>query len=76
MYLHYYPSYYHLHVHFNHVRYDSGMAAVGKAHLLEEVIDNIENVAGDYYGRKLMAVTMREKDPLLRLFEEKGKVVL
>ena len=35
VYLHYQPSYYHLHVHFLHVKHDAGMGmAVGKAHLL------------------------------------------
>ena len=39
VYLHYQPSYYHLHVHFVHVKHDAGMGmAVGKAHLLSEVI--------------------------------------
>lgn len=36
---HYQPSYYHLHVHFVHINLDIGMGmAVGKAHLLSEII--------------------------------------
>ena len=36
---HYQPSYYHLHVHFVHMRCDIGMGmAVGKAHLLPDII--------------------------------------
>ena len=39
IYLHYQPSYYHLHVHFLHVKHDAGMGmAAGKAHLLTDVI--------------------------------------
>ena len=39
VYLHYQPSYYHLHMHFLHVKHDAGMGmAVGKAHLLSDVI--------------------------------------
>jgi len=66
-YLHYYPSYYHLHVHFNHLQYDVGGHQVGKAHLLQDVIDNIENVAGDFYAKKTLPVTLFENDPLLKL---------
>ena len=41
VFIHYQPSYYHLHVHFLHVKHDSGMGmAVGKAHLLSNVIGN------------------------------------
>ena len=36
---HYQPSYYHLHVHFVHIRCDIGMGmAIGKAHLLSDII--------------------------------------
>ena len=39
VYIHYQPSYYHLHVHFLHVKYDAGAGmAAGKAHLLNDVI--------------------------------------
>eukprot|EP00891_Asterochloris_glomerata_P004472 jgi/Astpho2/4472/e_gw1.00067.224.1_t len=39
IYLHYQPSYYHLHVHFAHLQLDlGGGAAVGKAYLLDDVI--------------------------------------
>ena len=38
-YIHYHPSYYHLHVHFMHLSVDAGAGmAVGKAHLLDDVI--------------------------------------
>lgn len=41
---------------------------MGKAHLVSDVIDNIENVSDDFYAKKTLPVTLREKDPLLELF--------
>ena len=39
IYLHYQPSYYHLHMHFLHIKCDAGAGmAAGKAHLLDDVI--------------------------------------
>ena len=65
VYLHYHPSYYHLHVHFVHASMDAsaGLSA-GKAHLLESVIDNIANIAGDYYQRATLVCVLGENDPL------------
>ena len=37
-YLHYPPSYYHLHIHFCHVRFEGPGMAAGKAHLLADII--------------------------------------
>ncbi|XP_057313843.1 m7GpppX diphosphatase-like isoform X2 [Hydractinia symbiolongicarpus] len=70
-YFHYYPSYYHLHVHFNHIHHDVGGTSIGKAHLLSDVIDNIENIDGEYYAKKTLPVTLRERDPLLPILTEK-----
>lgn len=40
-YVHYHPSYYHFHVHLMHVKVDAGAGmAVGKAHLLDDIIGN------------------------------------
>jgi hypothetical protein len=39
IFVHYQPSYYHLHVHFMHVKHDAGAGmAAGKAHLLDDLI--------------------------------------
>ena len=69
MYFHYHPSYYHLHVHFNHIRHDVGGINVGKAHLLTDVIDNIENIDSNFYAKKTLPVVLRELDPLLKVLE-------
>ena len=66
-YFHYYPTYYHLHVHFNHIENDVGGISVGKAHLVSDVIENIENVDSDYYKKKTLSVLLRERDPLYNL---------
>ncbi|XP_065668412.1 m7GpppX diphosphatase isoform X2 [Hydra vulgaris] len=70
-YFHYYPSYYHLHVHYNHLQADVGGTSAEKAHLLSDVIDNIENISNDYYQRKTLTVLLREQDPLYSLLSEK-----
>ncbi|CAL8465012.1 g4547 [Coccomyxa elongata] len=68
VYIHYQPSYYHLHVHFLHVNYDAGAGmAVGKAHLLNDIIDNIE-IMPDYYARRTLTFVLGERDPLLQAF--------
>eukprot|EP00111_Clytia_hemisphaerica_P000616 TCONS_00001773-protein len=69
-YFHYFPSYYHLHVHFVHLKNDVGGIYVGKAHLVSDVIDNIERFGDDFYAKKTLPVTLREKDTLLKLLLE------
>jgi len=46
---------------------DVGSSRVGKAHLVSDVIDNIQTFGGDFYKKKTLCVTLREKDPLLKL---------
>ncbi|XP_077996338.1 m7GpppX diphosphatase-like [Glandiceps talaboti] len=73
VYFHYQPSYYHLHVHFCHLNFDAPGRHLAKAHLLQDVIDNIE-MKSDYYQNKSISFTVREKDPLFLKFKEAGKV--
>uniref|UniRef100_A0A915PSN8 m7GpppX diphosphatase n=1 Tax=Setaria digitata TaxID=48799 RepID=A0A915PSN8_9BILA len=68
-YFHYQPSFYHLHVHFIHVSYDAPASGVAKAHLLEDVINNIRLVP-DYYQRSTLTFTVKENDPLLKLYRD------
>lgn len=64
-YIHYHPSYYHLHVHFMHINVDAGAGmAAGKAHLLDDVIDNLETCGSDYYSRRTLHFTMGTNDPM------------
>ena len=46
IYVHYQPSYYHFHVHFTHLKYDAPGCGIGKAHLLQDVIDIIAIMGG------------------------------
>lgn len=47
-YVHYQPTYYHFHIHIVHVNLDAtGTQAVGKALGLDNVISQLENMAGD-----------------------------
>jgi len=72
IYLHYQPSYYHLHVHFTHLNYDAPGAGVEKAHLLSDVIENIE-LCADYYQRKTMTFITKEYDGLYKSFVEANR---
>ena len=69
VYLHYQPSYYHLHVHFTHINYTAPKTLVGEAHLLQEVIDNIQ-LANDYYQKKTISFCVKESSTLWREFVE------
>ncbi|XP_033647487.1 m7GpppX diphosphatase-like [Asterias rubens] len=71
VYFHYQPSYYHLHVHFTHLKFDAMGSNVTKAHLLSDVIENIE-LMSDYYQKKTLSFILREKDGLLARFKEKN----
>jgi hypothetical protein len=59
VFIHYQPSYYHLHVHFMHIRRDAGAGmAVGKAHLLSDIIGEIlqPNLTADGQARRSSSV--------------------
>jgi len=69
IYLHYQPTYYHLHVHFTHLNYEAPGAGVEKAHLLSDVIENIE-LKPDYYQTKTLSFLCKEHDALYKNFVE------
>jgi len=71
VYLHYQPSYYHLHVHFTSVRFEAPGTHVGKAHLLPEVISNVE-LLPDFYQRATLSYYVRAADPLADRFRRAG----
>uniref|UniRef100_A0AAV1V5X7 m7GpppX diphosphatase n=1 Tax=Peronospora matthiolae TaxID=2874970 RepID=A0AAV1V5X7_9STRA len=70
-YLHYQPTYYHLHVHFSHVKILQGTSS-GKAVLLEDVINNLSGHSDHYTNATLSFVVgeMQHKQ-LFELFREK-----
>ena len=65
IFLHYHPSYYHLHVHFVHVENTAPGAGLmaGKAHLLDDVVANLA-LASDYYAKRTLHAVLGENDPL------------
>uniref|UniRef100_A0A8C6STH0 m7GpppX diphosphatase n=1 Tax=Neogobius melanostomus TaxID=47308 RepID=A0A8C6STH0_9GOBI len=53
LYLHYQPSYYHLHVHFTRLGFDAPGCGVERAHLLQDVIQNLQTDPLHYSTRTL-----------------------
>ena len=72
-YFHYQPSYYHLHVHFNQVKHTAPGSNVIGAHLLADVINNIE-MYPDYYKRKTLAFPCKDNALLHQRFKSKGRI--
>nr|CAB3236404.1 m7GpppX diphosphatase-like [Phallusia mammillata] len=70
MYFHYQPSFYHLHVHINHIELDLPGTGALRAHLLDDVIENLL-MQGDYYQRKTVSMTHQVRDKLLAAFRSK-----
>jgi m7GpppX diphosphatase len=63
IYVHYQPSYYHMHVHFTHLTFMAPGAHVGKAHLLDDIIDNV-GLMSDFYARKTMTYVLHKNEAL------------
>ncbi|XP_044758204.1 m7GpppX diphosphatase [Coccinella septempunctata] len=70
IYLHYQPSFYHLHVHFTYLRHEAPGILVERAHLLSSVIDNIE-LMPEYYQKATISYIVKENDLLFEKLEEK-----
>jgi m7GpppX diphosphatase len=63
-YFHYLPSFYHLHMHLvNVTRSDLGSIPVGKAILVDDVMDNIE-LKHDYYQTQSLSIVVGEQHVL------------
>ncbi|XP_059150688.1 m7GpppX diphosphatase-like [Physella acuta] len=71
VYFHYQPSYYHLHVHFTHVQFEAPGTDVLRAHLLEDVIDNL-HMDSEFYCKKTLSYVVRDNDMLYTRFKEEG----
>lgn len=68
IYLHYLPTYAHLHLHVVHCSVERPVGtSVGLAHLLDDVIQNIE-FDGDWYAHSLMHVNISQMHPLYALW--------
>ncbi|GFO01313.1 M7gpppx diphosphatase [Plakobranchus ocellatus] len=72
VYLHYQPSYYHLHIHFTALRLDSPPGSdTLRAHLLDDVIDNIRCDC-EFYRKKTMSYVVRDGDELYKWYKKAG----
>uniref|UniRef100_A0A0P4WE53 m7GpppX diphosphatase n=1 Tax=Scylla olivacea TaxID=85551 RepID=A0A0P4WE53_SCYOL len=71
VYLHYQPSFYHLHVHFSALSFEAPGTWAGKAHLLSSVISNIETCS-DHYQKVTLPYTLKDNAPLSAMFKAHG----
>uniref|UniRef100_A0A2M4AFH2 m7GpppX diphosphatase n=1 Tax=Anopheles triannulatus TaxID=58253 RepID=A0A2M4AFH2_9DIPT len=65
IYLHYQPTFYHLHMHFTYIRHDPPGIGCDKAHPLSTVINNLE-LLPDYYQRATLTYALKESDQLYK----------
>ncbi|XP_067933627.1 m7GpppX diphosphatase-like [Watersipora subatra] len=72
-YFHYQPSYYHLHVHFNQVKFTAPGSNVVGAHNLSDVIDNIK-LYPDYYQKRTIPFLCKTNAKLYKCYEAAGKI--
>ena len=70
-YLHYQPSYYHLHVHVTALDFNPPGVNCEKSHLLDIVIANIEQDP-HFYQKATLAFVTREKEMLYKVYKEHG----
>ncbi|XP_005813286.1 m7GpppX diphosphatase [Xiphophorus maculatus] len=73
VYLHYQPSYYHLHVHFTKLGHDAPGCGVERAHLLADVIQNLQTDP-QFYRTRTLWFPLRADDGLLGRFKEAGRL--
>lgn len=67
IYLHYQPSFYHLHVHFTYLLHTAPGIHCERGHLLQTVIGNLE-LATDYYRRATLPFTVVRQHKLYGLY--------
>ncbi|XP_017778004.1 PREDICTED: m7GpppX diphosphatase [Nicrophorus vespilloides] len=71
VYLHYQPSFYHLHVHFTYLQFDAPGIYTERAHLLSNVISNLE-LLSDYYQKVSLPFVVQENSTLCKILKSKG----
>ena len=64
-YVHYQPTYYHFHLHLNFCGYEAPGTHVGKAHLIDEVINNLE-IFPEFYSKKTLSFIFPLEHPLYK----------
>ena len=67
-YLHYQPSFYHLHVHFTHINFQvPGFPE--RNHSLNQVIENLK-IDTDFYRKTSLQYVLKKSDPIYELFKD------
>lgn len=69
-YLHYQPSYYHLHIHFNTVQYEHPRLFIGSSHLLDTVITNLE-IDFNYYKKATLPFRIKSSNSLNEYYKNR-----
>mmetsp|Transcript_13046 Transcript_13046/g.47640 ORF Transcript_13046/g.47640 Transcript_13046/m.47640 type:complete len:307 (-) Transcript_13046:221-1141(-) len=64
IFVHYHPSYYHFHVHFTRLGIGGGGELAGRAHLLDDIIENIQTFP-DYYQKRTLFFEMNKNHALV-----------
>ena len=59
VYFHYQPAYYHLHLHFAHMRYLAGAPFIGKSVSMNDVVQNI-SLSNDYYKNATLVYYIKD----------------
>ncbi|KAG0365053.1 HIT-like domain-containing protein [Gamsiella multidivaricata] len=67
LFVHYHPSYYHFHVHITYVTAHVPGSTVGQSHLLDTIIDNIENIDPEYYSKASLRFAVGINHPVYAL---------
>uniref|UniRef100_A0A1A9US50 m7GpppX diphosphatase n=1 Tax=Glossina austeni TaxID=7395 RepID=A0A1A9US50_GLOAU len=73
MYLHYQPSFYHLHIHINPIRNDAPGIWCEKSHMLDTVMNNLELIE-NYYQKATLPFVLHEGNELLEQYELKMSI--
>ena len=73
VYIHYQPSYYHLHVHFTHLKYNPPGINVERAHLLQSVIANLKHHS-NYYDMATLSYMIKKNDGLYSKMSAAGRI--
>jgi m7GpppX diphosphatase len=69
--LHYQPTFYHLHIHLTNIQFDAPGRNAEKAHMLTSVISNLQY--RDYYKNATIPFLVGENDPLFDLYADRLK---
>lgn len=73
IYLHYQPSYYHMHIHFTKLSYEVPGCSGERAHLLADVIQNLQ-LNSDFYESQTMYFPLRADHGLMNKFKKAGRL--